>query len=276
MSTVKQALAIGRQQLAQVETPALEAEILLAHLLKKDRSWLFAWSEKTLQAQQLQDYSALLKQRITGMPIAYITGYREFWTLDLQVSPDTLIPRPETELLVSLALEKGGDNARILDLGTGSGAIALAIASEQASWNITATDQSSAALAIATKNALKHNLNNVHFIQGSWFQPLNTQEKFDLIVSNPPYVAATDAHLQQGDLPFEPAAALSSGEDGLDDLRLIIDAAKKHLVSAGWLMVEHGFDQGSAVQKSFQQAQFNEIITYQDLQQQDRVTVGKK
>jgi release factor glutamine methyltransferase len=222
-------------------------------------------------------YVVLIEQREAGEPVAYITGRRGFWSLDLEVTPATLIPRPETELLVELALDRIPlDKAsRVLDLGTGSGAIALAIARERPLAKVVATDASSDALAVAQRNARHHHINNVSFVHGDWFAPLHDQH-FDVIVSNPPYIEASDPHLQQGDLRFEPISALASGNDGLDDIRRIVRDAGLHLVPGGWLLFEHGWNQGDASRTLLRDADFVELSTSRDLEQRDRVSMGRR
>jgi release factor glutamine methyltransferase len=254
----------------------IDAEFLLAHQLGRTRAWLYAFSDHQLTDRQVGDFMALASRRAAGEPVAYITGRRGFWTFDLHVSPDTLIPRPETELLVDLALGRipGLQPCRILDLGTGSGAIALALAHERPHAQVTAVDVSEAALAVAKRNALELKLHNLSLAHGHWFTGLDGQ-LFDVIVSNPPYIEAGDAHLQQGDLRFEPRAALASGDEGLDDMRVIVSEAPKHLRPGGWLMVEHGWNQGAAIRLLFGHAGFSEIATVQDLEQRDRVTLGQ-
>jgi len=217
----------------------------------------------------------LLARRVAGEPVAYLLGHRGFWTLDLAVSPATLIPRPETELLVELALARlpADTPLAVADLGTGSGAIALALASERPQVDVTATDLSAAALDMARGNAARNGLARVRFVQGAWFAPLQGM-RFDLIASNPPYIASNDPHLQQGDLRHEPATALASGIDGLDDLRLIVADAGAHLLPGGWLLIEHGWDQGAAIRALFEHAGFEQVYTERDLEQRDRVTRG--
>lgn len=251
------------------------AELLLGHALKRDRAWLFAHARDAMAAAELSAFQNLIARRVAGEPVAYVIGTRGFWTLDLRVTPDTLIPRPETERLVELALERlpVDQPVRVADLGTGTGAIALAIASERPQAQVIATDASQAALAIAQDNAQRNDLARVQFRPGSWLAPL-TGERFDVIVSNPPYIASDDAHLQQGDLRYEPASALASGADGLDDLRQIIRAAPRHLLGDGWLLLEHGWDQGEAVRQLLNDAGFIEVATEQDLEQRDRVSLG--
>ncbi|WP_031421224.1 peptide chain release factor N(5)-glutamine methyltransferase [Xanthomonas euvesicatoria] len=253
-----------------------DAEALLLHALGRDRAWLFMHGRDAVPLSVAQAFNALVQRREAGEPVAYLTGSRGFWTLDLAVSPATLIPRADTEVLVELALERLDTvpGRRVADLGTGSGAIALAIASERPQAQVIATDASAAALAMARRNADSHGLRNVDCRQGSWFAPL-AGEAFDLIASNPPYIAAHDAHLQQGDLRYEPASALASGSDGLDDIRLIVADAPAHLLPGGWLLLEHGWDQGVAVAELLAARGFAAVATHQDLERRDRVTLGR-
>ncbi|UYC11338.1 peptide chain release factor N(5)-glutamine methyltransferase [Xanthomonas sp. CFBP 8445] len=253
-----------------------DAEALLLHALQRDRAWLFAHAREPLAEAVVAGFQALLARRAQGEPVAYLTGRRGFWTLDLAVGPATLIPRADTERLVELALERldAAPGRRVADLGTGSGAIALALASERPQAQVTATDLSAAALAVAQANARAHGLDNVAFVHGAWLAPLAGQ-RFDLIASNPPYIAADDPHLQQGDLRYEPASALASGPDGLDDLRRIVADAPPHLLPGGWLLLEHGWDQGPAVRALLEAAGFVEVATHQDLEARDRVTLGQ-
>lgn len=245
------------------------------HVLESSRSFLFANPEFELPDQQIEQFEKLVKLRAQGEPVAYLTGATEFWSLPLSISRDVLIPRPETELLVELALEKIPPNTdwRIADLGTGSGAIALALASERKTCRIYATDISPAAIALARENAQDLELNNIEFLTGSWTQPL--QGRFRLIVSNPPYVDASDPHLLQGDLRFEPRIALTPGHDGLQPIRTISEQASGLLLAGGWLMFEHGWDQGPASRKIMASAGFSQVVTKQDLQGHDRVTMGQ-
>lgn len=251
------------------------AELLLGHALQRDRAWLFAHARDSMPVNAQADFEALLARRIAGEPVAYLLGKRGFWTLDLQVTPATLIPRADTERLVELALERlpTEQAVRVADLGTGSGAIALAIASERPLADVIATDASPAALEVARANAAANQLARVQFRLGSWWQPL-AGERFELVVSNPPYIAAGDPHLGQGDLRHEPATALASGVDGLDDIRVIIAAAPRHLHGDGWLLLEHGHDQGAAVRQLLSDVGFIEVVTEQDLEHRDRVTLG--
>ncbi|WP_062352634.1 peptide chain release factor N(5)-glutamine methyltransferase [Pseudoxanthomonas mexicana] len=253
-----------------------EAEHLLLHVLERDRAWLFAHGDDPLLEREASAFDALLTRRAAGEPLAYLLGRRGFWTLDLQVSPATLIPRPETERLVELALERLPDDRplRIADLGTGSGAIALALASERPLVQVVATDVSEEALHIAQANAGANRIANVVFCHGSWLAPL-AGERFDLIASNPPYIADGDPHLGKGDLRFEPPTALSSGADGLDAIREIVALAPSHLVPGGWLLLEHGWDQGEAIRALLIAADFVDVATETDLEQRDRVTLGR-
>lgn len=280
MSIVAEVLALGAQQLGSLQNcdSRLEAQLLLAHTLERDRSWLYAWPEYELQAQQEHLYFNLLKRRIEGIPMAYIIGEREFWSLPFKVTEDTLIPRPETELIVAATLQLAGleDSVSLLELGTGSGAIAISLASERPSWHITATDRSANALVVAASNARRLGAPQVRFIHGDWFGPLEQNDRFHIIVSNPPYVAENDPHLHSGDLVFEPREALSSGPDGLKDLQRIISEAPAWLQPEGWLLVEHGLGQGAAVRNLFQAAGFYEISTYTDLEQRDRMSMGRR
>ncbi|WP_312367350.1 peptide chain release factor N(5)-glutamine methyltransferase [Stenotrophomonas sp.] len=253
-----------------------EAEQLLIHVLGVERAWLFAHATDTVDEDSRQRFERLLTRRAEGHPLAYLLGRRGFWTLDLQVNAATLIPRPETELLVEQALARlpADDMVRVADMGTGSGAIALSIASERPLATVMATDLLGPALAVAVKNAQAHGLDNVWFRRGHWYAALGA-DRFDMIVSNPPYIAAGDPHLAQGDLRFEPPPALASGADGLDAIREIIGGAHEHLVAGGWLLLEHGWDQGEAIRALLVQAGFDQTQTVQDLEQRDRVTLGR-
>ena len=253
-----------------------DAEPLLIHALGVDRAWLFAHATDPVPVEAAARVRELVERRAAGEPVAYLTGRRGFWTLDLEVTPDTLIPRPETELLVELALARIGRDApaRIADLGTGSGAIALALASERPAAVVVATDVSKDTLAVAVRNAQAHALDNVWFRRGDWCQALG-HDRFDLIASNPPYIADGDPHLARGDLRHEPGRALASGSDGLDAIRMIVRDAPRHLGPGGWLLLEHGLEQGAAIRALMQQAGMVEVATERDLEQRDRVTLGR-
>lgn len=255
----------------------LDAEVLLAACLGRPRSYLHTWPERRVSMEQLARFRALLERRAYGEPVAYLTGRREFWSLPLTVTPDTLIPRPETETLVALALEKIAPDAalRIADLGTGSGAIALAVASERPRCELIATDSSVPALMVARHNARRLALGNVYFLAGSWCAPLDGP-LFDLILSNPPYIAVHDPHLEQGDVRFEPHAALRAGAEGLDALRVIIACAAAHLKAGGWLLVEHGYDQRETVMQLFHAAGLRDVVDHADEAGLSRVTLGRR
>ncbi|HVV69858.1 MAG TPA: peptide chain release factor N(5)-glutamine methyltransferase [Gammaproteobacteria bacterium] len=262
--------------LPSTPNPQFEAQLLLSRALKISRSSLLAFPERVIDAEQQKLIMQLVKRRVAGEPMAYILQEKEFWSLSLKVTADTLIPRPETELLVELALEILPANVTqtIADLGTGSGAVALALAKERPHWQLIATDQSSAALKIAQENATHLGLFNVSFHQGSWCAAL-PRHGFNAIVSNPPYIAEKDVHLE-GDLRFEPQNALVSGKEGLDALRIIIEEAGNFLSAEGWLLLEHGHTQGEAVRTLMQSSGFKDIRTHQDLAGLDRVTKGKR
>lgn len=261
------------------DTQRLDAEILLGHALGVPRSYLFAWPEKVVDADARALFEALLKRRRQGEPIAYLIGRKEFWSLPLAVNSSALIPRPETELLVQRALDLlVGDRARVLDLGTGTGAIALALATERPQWDIVAVDQSAAAIALAEENRRNLGLDNVRIVQSNWFDdvPSNVRgQKFELILANPPYLDAHDEHLAQGDVRFEPRAALVAGDDGLADLKIIIEGARGALAAGGWVLLEHGFAQGAAVRRWLTRCGYRNIATHRDLAGMERVSEGE-
>jgi len=305
--TIKTALLSAASLLSSDES-FIEAQLLLQHVLNVNRAWLIAHEHDALQSNIHAAYRALISRRLNGEPIAYILGYREFYGLKLKVTPATLIPRPDTETLVEAALakiphtplpprERGmgegdslqvttpspspqpsparwGGSLSVLDLGTGSGAIALAIAKHRPNTLVTAVDASQAALNVAIENAQSLKIPNVKFILSDWFNALNG-EKFDVIVSNPPYIEQNDVHLAQGDLPWEPDSALISGAGGLDDIMKIIAQAPQHLHPHGWLLLEHGYNQAERVADLMKQAGFDEIETLKDLGGNHRVTLGK-
>ena len=273
---VRDLLAMASQRLGGGDA-RLEAELLLAHALGTTRARLYAWPEHEPEAHQRAVFERLVDARVRGEPIAYLTGRREFWSLDLAVTPDVLIPRHETELLVELALERipRDRTSHVADLGTGSGAIALAIARERPLAHVTATDASTGALDVARGNATRLGLSNVAFAAGDWLAAVG-DARFDVIVSNPPYIAADDAHLAQGDLRFEPASALASGADGLDAIRRIVADASSHLADGGALLLEHGFDQSARVRALLEAAGFGNVASDRDTGGHERVTRGTK
>ena len=265
----------AREKLADSPSARFDAEILMAYVLKSKRSFLYANPEQELPDSRSEAFKKLVRQRAAGHPVAYLVESGEFWSLPLKVGPDVLIPRPDTERLVEAALSNIPANAdwRIADLGTGSGAIALAIASERQKCEIHATDISPAAIAVARDNAKQLGFSHVQFHCGSWNEPL--KGKFHLVVSNPPYIDGDDPHLSRGDLRFEPRDALTPGPDGLSAIREISLLAKAMLVDGGWLMFEHGWEQGSATRQVMQETGFGKLETLQDLRGHDRVTVGE-
>lgn len=270
-------LTQATQTLASGTTARLDAELLLAHVLNQPRSYLFTWPERLLSDTEATTFWRLVNQRRDGVPVAYLIGQREFWHLTLKVTEATLIPRPDTELLVELALDLQPDQAaiKVADLGTGSGAIALALASERPHWYVVAIDKSSAALAVARENAINNGIPNTKFLEGLWCDSL-AAGSMSMIVSNPPYIASADPHLMEGDVRFEPISALASGADGLNDIRQIARQALPCLVPGGWLLLEHGHDQGAAVRDILTCAGFTEIRTETDLANHERVTLAQK
>jgi release factor glutamine methyltransferase len=269
-----------RQALAQSGLVPIDGQVLLAHVLGCDRAWLIAHANDALSREDADRFLALARRRREGEPVAYLTGWREFWGLRLAVDRSVLIPRPETETLVEVALARlpADRPLRVLDLGTGSGAIALAVAHERPLAQVVATDRSQAALAVARGNAQRLGIANLTFVQGNWYEdlPPELSTGFDLIASNPPYVAAADAHLREGDLPSEPIGALAAGDDGLDALRVIVAGAPARLAPGGWLVVEHGHDQSDAVRGRFADAGFLAIASTRDLAGIPRVVAGRR
>lgn len=254
---------------------ALENRILLCHALRLTRVQLITQSERRLETAEADALSALFERRLRGEPIAYIVGAREFFGLDFRVTPDVLIPRPDTELLVELSIEKLPQGGRLLDMGTGSGAIAVAIAHTRPDAGVTALDASAAALDVARGNAASNGV-QVGFLLSDWYQALETPEAaFDVIASNPPYIVEGDAHLSQGDLRFEPVDALTDHADGLSDLRIIVDGARAHLKPGGWLLMEHGYDQAAAVRGLLSATGFDEVQSWRDLADIERVSGGR-
>ena len=264
--------AVLRQACERIDSA--DARALLAHALDRPPAWLFAHGDEAIDEAAQRRFEDLLARRLQGEPVAYLLGRRGFWAFDLMVSPQTLIPRPETELLVELALQRAppGAGLRLADLGTGSGAIALALAHERRQAQVVAVDVSEGALEVARANARALRLGNVEFRQGDWLAPL-AGERFDLIASNPPYIALGDAHLDA--LRYEPEPALSSGRDGLDAIRTIVRDAPANLHPGGWLLLEHGWDQGDAVRALLQASGFDDVRTHRDLEGRDRVSSGR-
>ncbi|MFR0691334.1 peptide chain release factor N(5)-glutamine methyltransferase [Enterobacterales bacterium AE_CKDN230030158-1A_HGKHYDSX7] len=262
-------------QLPDSPSARLDAELLLAAALGKPRSFLRTWPERVVSREAHDLYERYLARRVAGEPVAYILGRQGFWSLDLEVAPHTLIPRPDTELLVETALALlPASPARVLDLGTGTGAIALALACERLSWQVLGVDRIPEAVALAERNRERLRLANAAFQTSHWFSTLDA-ERFSLIVSNPPYIPSTDPHLKQGDVRFEPSSALVSGQDGLDDIRLIIEQAPGHLENGGWLMLEHGFDQPDAVRDLLLSRGFSAVESRRDLGGHERISLGR-
>ena len=258
------------------ETAQLDAQLLLAHTLDVSPTYFFTWPEKEVSEASRQTFEGLLKRREKGEPIAYILGEQDFWSLSLETSPSTLIPRADTERLVEVALELLPSGAsRVVDLGTGTGAIALALAKEWPASQVIGVDYQVEAVQLAERNAQRNSISNAAFRQSDWFSALIDEAPFDLIVSNPPYIDPEDEHLSQGDVRFEPLTALIAEDHGLADIRHIMKQAVAHLSALGWLMFEHGYDQGESVRKLFNEHGFLDVATYQDLGGNDRVTIGR-
>ncbi len=270
-------ISASKQLVPISDTALLDTEVLLCHVLKKTRSYLRAWPEKVLSLEEYNKFQQLLNQRLRGQPIAYITGKKEFWSREFKVSPNVLIPRSDTELLIELSLNiiKNKVNPRLIDLGTGSGNIAITLAAERPDSDIIATDVCNQALKIAKHNTKTHQIKNIHFIRSDWFDNI-LQNEFDLVISNPPYIACNDPHLSQGDVRFEPDCALVAADKGLKDIRMICNHARDYLKSKGMLLIEHGCDQQAAVQTIFDEYQFYDITTHNDLSGNPRVTTGLK
>jgi release factor glutamine methyltransferase len=278
MPTIKTLLARAANTLTNhSDSPLLDAEVLLGFVLGKPRTYLRAWCDNTLTDQQQAAFEALIKQRQQGTPIAYLTGTREFWSRDFMVTPDVLIPRPDTELLIELSLELIPKNqaVKIIDLGTGSGIIAVTLAAERPKAQVTAVDASLAALAVAKHNARHHQLTNIEFYQSNWFTNV-PKSLFDLVISNPPYIDPEDEHLQQGDVRFEPKTALIADNQGLSDIQIIADKARSYLKPAGHLLIEHGYNQAPQVQAIFNALVYDKVQSYRDLSGQPRATYGRK
>ncbi len=275
---IQQALQQASQTLSATSKYALlDAQILLSNILQCNSAHLAAWPEKNLDKTQTLRYLKLIQQRQGGMPVAHLTGQREFWSLNFNVNNSTLIPRPETETLVEFILEKfsGNKNLKLLDMGTGTGAIAISIAKEKPEWEILASDIYKQALKLAAQNSEQHQTKNTTLIHSDWFSNI-TEQNFDVIVSNPPYIAEDDPHLKKGDIRFEPQSALTSGEAGMDDIEHICSQANKHLVNSGWLVIEHGYNQKQLVADCFTKNDYTQITHKKDLSGHTRMTAGKK
>ena len=275
---IQQALHQAGKRLSDASpTALLDAQVLLSHVLQCNTAHLVAWPEKELSDEQAAEFLRLIERRQTGIPVSQLTGSKEFWSLNFSVDNSTLIPRPETESLVEFILEKfsGSKNLNLLDMGTGTGAIAIAIGTEKPGWKIIASDVSPQALALAAQNSRDHQTDNITFIHSNWFENIDQQD-FDVIVSNPPYIASDDPHLSQGDVRFEPQSALSSGEKGMDDIEHLCAHAKNHLSKNGWLIVEHGYNQERLVADCFTKNGYSEITQKMDLSGHVRMTAGKK
>lgn len=260
------------------DSARLDAELLIAYVLDIPRSRFITEPETPIDTDKLATVQKFLQRRRQGYPIAYLLGQKHFWDLELTVTPDTLIPRPETELLVetALTLHPQDKPIQIVDLGTGSGAIAIAIAKARPAWHVLATDRSAPALQVAQQNARQYKLNNIVFETGDWFAAIPAGQHFDVVISNPPYVCDDDPHLQRGDVQFEPLQALRAGADGLDDIRRIVSQAQQYLTTQGWLMLEHGYDQAADVKTIFEQHHYTSIQHKQDLAGHIRMTMGQR
>lgn len=270
MNQVRQAQQWAQQQGLE----ALDADLLLAFALGKSRTWLFTWPERELSDDQQRLFGDLIRRRLNGEPVAHILGTREFWSLPLKVNASTLIPRPDTETLVETILNRFDQpSLRVADLGTGTGAIALALASERPGWSISAFDVQPEAVALAQENA--HQLGLPVTVGLSHWCDALADGSLDLLVSNPPYIAADDEHLQQGDVHFEPRSALVAAEDGLADIRILIEQGRRVLTPGGWLFLEHGWTQGKAVRECFESQGYGSVATVQDMGSQDRITFGQ-
>lgn len=289
MSNISVAQCLQRAvELESVSDSArLDIELILSYILQKNRTWLFTWPEKILTTEQSETFHIFFNRRKSGEPVAHIIGQREFWSLPLSVNNSTLIPRPDTELLVESVLELFANDApkqkrRCLDLGTGTGAIVLAVASEKPDWQLLGVDKSADAIALAEKNRIALQFDHVTMLQSDWFSALSVHQnetvaqQFDVIVSNPPYIDPQDPHLSQGDVRFEPRSALIADNNGLADIELIIQQSWDYLCAQGWLLLEHGYDQGAAVRDLLCARGFVQIETRRDLGGNERVSIGRK
>jgi len=273
--TIAEILAMSSDQLCNFETARLDCEVLLSCVMNKDREFFYTYPKHLLTAQEKEDFTTLISKRSTGYPIAYLTGKKEFWSLQIRVNRTTLIPRPETEYLVSAAIDNIADNrsANILDLGTGSGAIAIALAKERPHCTIIATDISADTLLTASNNARLNGIENIHFQQSDWFSSLD-KKQFDLILSNPPYVESNDPGFNNGEICHEPRIALDGGQAGLDAYHQIVPAALQHLNHGGNLMLEHAYNQGKAIREYLRNNDYKNIRTLTDFSGHERVTIS--
>ncbi|WP_342807456.1 peptide chain release factor N(5)-glutamine methyltransferase [Alteromonas sp. M12] len=275
-SCVSELLNWAYQHLSEGESPKTDARLLLAYCIGKSTTYLMTWPDQIVDESAQSRFQQLVCKRKLGHPVAHLICKRDFWTLSLEVTPDTLIPRPETELLVEQALQLPlNQNAKVLDLGTGTGAIALSLAQEKPEWDVLGVDVIEDAVALAKRNAVANQLSHVKFLHSSWFSELGANT-FDLIVSNPPYVESDSQYLSQGDVRFEPVSALTSGKDGLDDIKIIIEQSLQHLEAGGWLLIEHGYNQSEAIGKLFAHYQYINIFHKKDLNNQPRISAAQK
>ena len=273
---IQQALQQANQDLSESSPSAmLDAQVLLSFVLRCNSAHLAAWPEKELSEEQQSHYLQLIQKRHQGSPVAHLTGQREFWSLNFSVNDSTLIPRPETETLIEYILAEFNhrETLKLLDMGTGTGAIAIAIAKEKPGWEIVASDISAEALKLARQNSEQHQTANITFIQSDWFENISADD-FDIIVSNPPYIASDDPHLQQGDVRFEPLSALTSGPEGMDDIEQLCSQAADYLNNNGWLIIEHGYNQAQQVADCFAKNGFTMIGQQQDLSGHTRMTAA--
>lgn len=274
--TLSEGLAWASPQLLDVsDTPKLDAEVMLLHIIHKQRGYLYTWPDERLTSEQIGDYTKMVARRVLGTPIAHIVGEREFWSLSFMVNPTTLIPRPDTEILVETALNLPlAATAKVLDLGTGTGAIALSLAYEKPLWQITAVDKIIEAVALAKANRAHLDQPQVDIIQSDWFDSIRCYD-FNLIVSNPPYIDEADAHLEEGDVRFEPHSALTASEHGFSDLYHIAGCARDYLSPGGYLLLEHGFEQAIQVRDKMIELGYENVATVRDFGSNDRCTLGR-
>lgn len=274
--TLAEAVSWASPQLLDIsDTPKLDAEVMLLHIIHKQRGYLYTWPDERLTSGQVGEYTKMVARRVLGTPIAHIVGEREFWSLPFMVNPTTLIPRPDTEILVETALNLPlAENAQVLDLGTGTGAIALSLAYEKSEWQITAVDKIIEAVALAKANRAHLKLPQVNIIQSDWFESVGCYD-FNLIVSNPPYIDEADAHLEEGDVRFEPHSALTASEHGFADLYHIADCARDYLAPGGYLLLEHGFGQALTLRAKMIELGYENVATVRDFGSNDRCTLGR-